>query len=180
MKTVDFLKEMISSIGDDHTREGLRETPSRYLDFMHDFTDPPQFNFTTFDGEGYDEMIIQTGVVFYSLCEHHLMPFFGSGTIAYVPDAKIVGLSKLARTLELYSRRLQNQERITMQVADKLTEVLKPKGVAVILSARHMCMEMRGVRKPGATTTTSRLTGVFKSRAETRAELLRLASVRPN
>jgi GTP cyclohydrolase I len=169
------IKQLLTAIGEDPTREGLIETPRRHLAFLTEFCSPPEINYTTFAGEGYDEMIIQTNIGFYSLCEHHLVPFFGNGTIAYVPNERIVGLSKLARTLEHFSRRLQNQERITLQVAERLEEVLQPKGVAVILSARHLCMEMRGVRKPGANTVTSRLTGVFKSRPETRSELLQLA-----
>jgi GTP cyclohydrolase I len=169
------IQTLLNHIGEDPTREGLIDTPRRYTEFLTEFCTAPKIAYTTFAGEGYDEMIIQTNITFYSLCEHHLVPFFGSGTIAYVPNERIVGLSKLARTLEHFSRRLQNQERITLQVAERLEEVLQPKGVAVILSARHLCMEMRGVRKPGATTITSRLTGVFKARPETRAELLQLA-----
>jgi GTP cyclohydrolase I len=156
-------------------REGLRETPRRHISFLAEFLAAPEVSYTTFAGEGYDEMIIQSDITFYSICEHHLVPFFGTGTIAYIPDKRIVGLSKLARTLERYSRQLQNQERITMQVADELERVLRPRGVAVMLTARHLCMEMRGVRKPGTTTTTSRLTGAFKSRPETRNEFLQLA-----
>lgn len=170
-----YVSKLITSLGEDPDREGLRKTPDRYCAFLRDFISPQPFDFTVFNGEGYDEMIIQSNITFYSLCEHHLLPFFGSGTIAYVPDKKIVGLSKLARTLEYYAHGLQNQERITMQVAQRLNDELKPKGVAVLIHARHMCMEMRGVQKPGAHTTTSRLTGVFKSRPETRSEFLQLA-----
>src|SRR3712207_842425 len=125
-KPINQIKRLLTAIGEDPAREGLSETPRRYLDFFQEFTTPPPVSFTTFEGEGYDEMIIQTDITFYSICEHHLVPFFGSGTIAYVPNGRIVGLSKLARTLEFYSRRLQNQERITTQVADELTRVLEP------------------------------------------------------
>jgi GTP cyclohydrolase I len=173
----NLMKQLLASLGEDPNREGLADTPRRYLAFLAEFASPPSITYTTFNGEGYDEMIVQTDIPFYSLCEHHLVPFFGTGTIAYVPEDKIVGLSKLARTLEWYSRAFQNQERITLQVAERLMQELHPQGVAVILSARHMCMEMRGVRKPGTTTVTSKLTGVFKSRPETRAELLRLAKL---
>lgn len=117
-------------------------------------------------------MVIQTGIPFYSLCEHHMVPFFGEAAIAYIPDEKIVGLSKLARILEHFSKRLQNQERITKQVADFIDENLNPKGVAVSLQARHMCMEMRGVKKLGATTTTTNVKGTFLNNAQTRNEFL--------
>lgn len=177
MKDENIIKKLLQNIGEDPEREGLVKTPVRYLDFIRQATSPKPIDFTTFDAENYDEMIVQKQIRFYSLCEHHLLPFFGTGVIAYVPNKRIVGLSKLARTLDHHSKRLQNQERITTQVADELEAVLKPKGVAVILSARHMCMEMRGVCQPEAVTTTSRLTGVFKSRPETRTELLRLASI---
>jgi GTP cyclohydrolase I len=132
---------------------------------------------TTFANEGYDEMVLLANIPFYSMCEHHLVPFFGTGAVAYIPDKKIVGLSKLARTLDHFSRRLQNQERVTTQVANFLMETLAPKGVGVVLQARHLCMEMRGIQKPGLQTTTSCLKGNFKSRAETRAEFLRLTTL---
>lgn len=159
---------------DDPNREGLRETPRRYLKFLREFLSPPEFKFTTFDSEGYDQMIIQTNIPFNSLCEHHLAPFFGTGTIAYIPNKRIVGLSKLARTLELYARRFQNQERITNQVAERLMQELDPKGVGVILKAQHMCMSMRGVKKHDTWTTTSMMTGVFADDLNARNELLRL------
>ena len=168
------LREIIQRGGGDPNADGLARTPERYLKFLDEFTSPDEVHYTTFDGEGYDEMIIQTGIPFYSLCEHHLVPFFGTGAIAYIPNGKIVGLSKLARCLDWHSRRLQNQERITMQVAKLLQAVLRPKGVAVALTARHLCMEMRGVRKPGAATTTSCLLGAFRNRQATRAEFLQL------
>lgn len=172
--TNEAVQAIITAFDSDPNNPDLLETPRRYMKFVNEFRSMPEVNYTTFAGEGYNEMIIQSDIPFYSICEHHLIPFFGHGTIAYIPDEKIVGLSKLARTLEFASRRLQNQERITVQVATKLTEVLKPKGVAVTLTAQHLCMEMRGIRKPGAVTTTSHLTGVFKDRPETRAEFLQL------
>lgn len=168
----DNLVRIFQYLGEDPTREGLQDTPKRYLKFMREFLSPPEFNFTVFDAEGMDEMIVQTNIPFHSLCEHHLAPFYGVGHIAYIPDGKIVGLSKLARTLETYSRRLQNQERITMQIADRLMEELKPKGVAVVLSAQHMCMSMRGVKKHDTYTTTSRLVGIFKNDEKARNEFL--------
>ena len=136
----DNVVRLLQYFGEDVNREGLKDTPKRYVKFFKEFLNPPKWKCTTFEGEGYDEMIIQKNIPFYSLCEHHIAPFFGKGHIAYIPNKKIVGLSKLARTLETYSRRLQNQERITQQVAEFLEKQLKPKGVAVILSAQHMCM----------------------------------------
>ena len=139
-----------------------------------EFLNPPKFAMTTLDAEKTDEMIVQLDIPFYSFCEHHLLPFFGKGYIAYIPDKKIVGLSKLARTLETFSRRLQNQERITNQVADYLQENLQAKGVAVVLKARHMCMEMRGVKTSDTNTVTSKLLGYFRTDERTRAEFLNL------
>lgn len=168
-------KEILSSLGEDVDREGLKETPKRYIKFLKEFLSPPKYDFTTFDSEGYDEMIVESDISFQSLCEHHCAPFWGFGTIAYVPDKKIVGLSKLARCLESFSRRFQNQERITMQVADFINEKLNPKGVAVLLKARHSCMEMRGVRKNEVWTTTSCLKGCFKDDMNCRNEFLQLS-----
>lgn len=168
----DNLIRVFQYLGEDPTREGLKETPKRYLKFMEEFLNPPEFNFTAFDSEGMDEMIIQTNIPFYSLCEHHLAPFFGVGHIAYIPNGKIVGLSKIARTLETYSRRLQNQERITQQVADRLMNELNPLGVAVVLKAQHLCMAMRGVKKHDVYTTTSKMVGFFKEHDMPRHEFM--------
>ena len=168
------IKELLEYIGENPTREGLIETPKRYIKFLNEFLSPPSFNMTTFDAEGYDQMIIQTNIPFYSLCEHHIAPFFGTGTIAYIPNKKLVGLSKLARTLETYSRRLQQQERITTQVADFININLKPSGVAVVLKAKHLCMEMRGVKKHNTWTTTSKMIGVFERDLNARNEFLNL------
>lgn len=172
------VKDLLAHMDKDPKREGLQDTPARYTRFLKEFLEPKPFKTTVFDNDGYDEMVVQANIPFYSLCEHHLIPFFGQGTIAYIPDKKIVGLSKLARALEHFSRRLQNQERLTVQVADFLTESISPKGVGVVLSARHLCMEMRGVRKSGTYTTTSCLRGNFKSRPETRAEFMQLTQNR--
>jgi len=168
------VRNLISMIDDNPEREGLKDTPKRYIKFLKEFCSPPEFNFTTFASEGYDQMIIQSNIPFYSLCEHHIAPFFGYGTIAYIPQKRIVGLSKLARTIETYSRRLQNQERITMQVADYLQEQLDPLGVGVILKAKHLCMEMRGVKKHDTWTTTSKMIGVFETDLNARNEFLNL------
>lgn len=167
-------QRILEQLGEDVTREGLIETPKRYIKFMKEFLEPKEFNFTTFDAEGTDEMILQTNIPFYSLCEHHTAPFFGVGNIAYVPGKKIVGLSKLARTLDLFANRFQNQERITTQVAEYLHNNLSPKGVAVSLKAQHLCMCMRGVKKHDTWTTTSKLMGVFKTDEKARSEFLNL------
>jgi GTP cyclohydrolase I len=168
----DNVRRLLQYFGEDANREGLKETPKRFIKFFKEFLNPPEWNCTTFEGEGYDEMIVQTNIPFHSLCEHHIAPFFGTGTIAYIPNKRIVGLSKLARTLETYARRLQNQERITMQVADFLWKELEPRGVAVQLTAKHMCMEMRGVKKHDTHTTTTKLMGIFKTDSSVRMEFL--------
>ncbi len=169
-----LIEEMLPLIDEDHSREGLQDTPKRYAKFLEEFLEEKPFDCTTFDSEGYDEMVVQSTIPFFSICEHHLVPFFGHATIAYIPNDKIVGLSKLARTLTYFSHRLQNQERITRQVADFLDEKLQPKGVGVILTARHLCMEMRGVEKPGTQSTTSYLKGAFRTHPSTRAEFLNI------
>lgn len=173
MTPEQHFREILISLGENPDREGLKDTPKRYIKFMKEFLSPKDFNFTTFDGEGTDEMIIQSNIPFYSLCEHHTAPFFGTGIIAYIPDKKIVGLSKLARTLDLYANKFQNQERITTQVAERLWNELSPKGVAVSLKAQHLCMSMRGVRKHDTWTTTTKLVGVFHEDDKARAEFLR-------
>lgn len=170
----DSIRELISHLGDDPGREGLQETPKRYLKFLREFLEPQKFNFTTFENDSGDDMIVQTGIPFHSLCEHHLAPFFGFASVAYIPKKRIVGLSKLARCVDHFARRFQNQERITFQIAEELTRHLDPGGVAVTLTARHFCMEMRGIKKPGTTTTTSRMTGAFFENVSTRAEFYSL------
>jgi GTP cyclohydrolase I len=167
-------KEILRLLGENPEREGLLETPKRYIKFMREFLEPTPFNFTTFAAEGTDEMILQTNIPFYSLCEHHAAPFFGVANIAYIPEGKIVGLSKLARVVDLYANRLQNQERITTQIAERLMEELNPKGVAVHLKAQHLCMCMRGVKKHDTWTSTSKLIGAFKEDEKARAEFLSL------
>ena len=172
----EIIERLLAHMDDQPTREGLRDTPKRYEKFLAEFLQPQPFKVTTFKNEGYEEMIVQAEIPFYSLCEHHLVPFFGYGAIAYVPNDRIIGLSKLARTLDHFSQRLQNQERITTQVADFLTEAVAPKGVAVLLRSRHLCMEMRGVQKPGTSTTTSCLRGVIKTDPALGAQFLQLAT----
>jgi len=170
----ELIAKLLQHMDKDPAREGLQATPARYQKFIKEFFETRPFELTVFENEGYDEMVVQTNIAFYSLCEHHLLPFFGYGSIAYIPKAKIVGLSKLARTLDHFSRRLQTQERLTTQVAEFLADKLQPKGIGVVLTARHLCMEMRGVEKPGAQTTTSCLKGSFKANASTRSEFLQI------
>lgn len=158
---------------DDPNRSDLADTPDRVARMYLELTRPEPFSLTCFKNEaGYDQMIVENDIAFYSLCEHHMVPFFGTAKVAYVPKGELVGLSKLARTVDHYARGLQTQERITNKIADLLMERLEPHGVGVQLSAEHLCMSMRGVRKPGARTVTTALRGVFKQ-APTREEFLR-------
>ncbi len=165
---------IIECIGEDCAREGLLETPKRYIKFLEEFMNPAKFEFTSFTDTDSDEMVIVRDIPFYSLCEHHMAPFFGKGHIAYIPSGKILGISKLPRALDHFARRLQNQERIGTQVARAIEEAVNAKGVAVVLEARHMCMEMRGIKAAGASTTTSTMLGVFKTQVNTRQEFLNL------
>lgn len=172
----DNFVRILQYLGEDPNREGLKETPKRYIKFMKEFLQPKEFNFTSFDAEGADEMIVQTNIPFYSLCEHHTAPFFGIANVAYIPNGKIVGLSKLSRTVDLYANRFQNQERITTQIAERIQKELNPKGVAVTLKAQHLCMSMRGVKKHDTWTTTSKMIGIFKEDDKARNEFLKLIS----
>ena len=165
-------QQILKMLGEDTSREGMQETPKRYIKFMKEFLQTKEFNFTTFEAEGVDEMIVQTNIPFFSLCEHHTAPFFGTATIAYIPNGKIVGLSKLARVLDYYANRFQNQERITTQIVDRLNLELNPKGVGVSLKAQHLCMSMRGVKKHDTWTITSKLSGIIKD-GEARQEFLK-------
>lgn len=176
----DIPTRLLQYISEDPKRGGLVETPKRYLKAWRFWTsgygkDPKDILKTFKDGaDQYDEMVLVKDIPFYSQCEHHLAPFFGTASVAYIPDGCIVGLSKLSRLVDMYARRLQVQERLTNQVAEALDEHLKPLGVAVVINARHMCMESRGVCQQGHSTTTAAMRGVFKENAETRAEFLEL------
>lgn len=165
-------------IGEDTTREGLVDTPKRIVKmWQHIFSGyskNPADVFTTFDSGNYDEMIILRNIEVYSMCEHHMLPFFGKAHIAYIPNDKVIGVSKLARLLEIYSRRMQIQERIGDQVTADLMKYLNAKGAACIIQATHMCMRMRGVEKQQSEMITSSLTGVFKTDSTVRNELLAL------
>lgn len=174
-------QHILKSVEPDSEREGLLETPKRFAKAMMFYCqgyhqDPGDVLKAFEDGaQGVDEMVIVRDIPLYSLCEHHLAPFFGTATIAYLPNGKVVGLSKLSRLTQVFARRLQVQERLTCQIADALMYHLAPKGCGVVVKARHMCMEMRGVSQQGATTITSALRGAFKDEPETRAEFLNLA-----
>lgn len=165
-------QQILKHFDQDIEREGLQDTPKRYIKYLREFLKPKDFKFTTFDSEGLDEMIIQTNIPFYSICEHHTVPFFGVANVAYIPNDKIVGLSKLARTVDLYANRFQNQERVTFQVAERLQKELNPLGVAISLKAQHLCMSMRGVRKHDTWTITTKLLGVFKDNDGAKKEFL--------
>lgn len=168
------MREILESLGEDVTREGLLDTPKRFLKMLREVTTPEEFNFTTFENEGTDEMIIVGPTNFNSTCEHHLAPFMGQAYVAYIPDTRIVGISKLSRVVKYYATALQNQERITTQIADRLEKELQPKGVAVFLEASHTCMGCRGVRTPEAKTITTKLIGAFKEEPQTRNEFLHM------
>jgi GTP cyclohydrolase I len=170
----DNVRRILQYIGEDPNREGLKNTPKRFIKALKEITTPIEFNFTTFDSEGMDEMICQTNIPFSSTCEHHLLNFSGVAHVAYIPNGRIVGLSKLARVVDYYATRLQNQERITAQVAEKLMAELAPLGVAVVLKATHSCMCIRGVKKHDTWTTTSKMTGIFKEDINARNEFLNL------
>jgi GTP cyclohydrolase IA len=172
--------ELLRHLGEDPDRAGLRDTPRRVVAALVEMTagyaeDPRDYLAVTFDGERCDEMVVLRQVAFTSVCEHHLLPFTGTASVAYVPTGRIVGLSKLARTVEVYARRLQVQERLTVQIADAVETYLEPDGVGVLLRARHHCMGCRGVHKPEAEMVTSALRGSLKDDPRTRAEFLALA-----
>jgi len=174
------VRELLVAIGDDPDREGLKATPARvaraYAEiFAGLHVDPDDVLQTTFD-EDHDELVLVKDIPLYSTCEHHLVPWHGTAAIGYIPgvDGRITGLSKLARVVDLYARRPQVQERLTSQVADAVMRRLEPQGVIVVVQAEHLCMAMRGVRKPGALTMTSAVRGIFQSDPRTRAEALSL------
>ncbi|HET6692626.1 MAG TPA: GTP cyclohydrolase I FolE [Miltoncostaeaceae bacterium] len=167
--------DLLAALGVDAEAEGLRETPRRVAAAYAEMLTPAPFDATTFPNDGgYDEMVVLTDISFTSLCEHHLLPFSGVAHIGYLPGERIVGLSKLPRLVEYRSRRLQVQERLTVEIAEWLEESLQPKGVGVVLEARHGCMSVRGVRQPEAVTTTSALRGRLREDARTRHEFLDL------
>ncbi len=177
----DAVIRLLEHIGEDPHRDGLLDTPKRVVKAYREMTegyavDVAALLATVFD-ERSDEMVVVSGIEFVSLCEHHLLPFVGEATVAYIPDTKVVGLSKIARLVDAFARRLQVQERMTTQIADAMEQHLAPRGVGVVVRARHACMGCRGVRKPGASMTTSALSGFMKDDPMARAEFLALARI---
>jgi GTP cyclohydrolase I len=175
--TRQLIFELLKAVGEDPAREGLKNTPERvarmYTELLCGYTADPQriVNGALFDVK-YDEMVIVRDIEFYSLCEHHMLPFIGRAHVAYIPDGKVLGLSKIPRIVDMYARRLQVQERMTRQIADFLSDLLKPQGVAVVVEAMHLCSMMRGVKKHDARMTTSAMHGAFRANLATRQEFL--------
>ena len=178
------VREILAAIGEDPTRDGLLDTPARvarmYAEVTSGLREVPEHHLRVTFEAGHDEMVMVKDIALSSLCEHHLVPFLGRAHVAYIPndDGRVTGLSKLARLVDGYSRRPQVQERLTTQVADAIEQTLQPKGVLVVIEAEHLCMSMRGVRKPGATTVTSAVRGLFRRNPATRAEAMRFIDAR--
>jgi GTP cyclohydrolase I len=172
------VKEILMAIGEDSNREGLKKTPERvgkmYAELLAGMHEDPKDHLRSVFTENYDEIVLLRNIPFYSICEHHLMPFIGSAHVAYLPIGMVLGVSKLARIVDCFARRLQTQERLTYQIADFIMNSLKPMGVTVVLEASHSCMTIRGIKKPGSTMVTSALRGIFKKDPRSRNEVLRL------
>jgi len=182
-KIEQAIRMTLEAIGDDPNREGLKGTPARVAEMYEEIfggikQDPKKELEVIFDHE-HDEIVLLKGIPLYSVCEHHLVPFIGRAHVAYIPDEnRVTGLSKLARVVDILAKRPQVQERLTTQIADIVMEKLKPKGVLVVLEAEHLCMSMRGVKKPGILTVTSAVRGIFRDNEKTRAEALSLISLK--
>jgi GTP cyclohydrolase I len=170
--------EILEAVGEDTRREGLRDTPKRvakmYAELLGGMRHDPSEHLKSIFHEKYDEIVLLRDIPFYSVCEHHLMPFIGKAHVAYLPAGQVLGVSKLARVVDAFARRLQLQERLTEQIADFLMKNLKPQGVTVVLEASHSCMTIRGIQKPGAVMVTSALRGIFKSDPRSRSEVMAL------
>ncbi len=181
-EAMDAVRTLIAWAGDDYTREGLRDTPKRVIEAYEEFfagydMDPEEILSKTFEEvEEYDEMVLLKNMRLESHCEHHMVPIIGKAHIAYIPNKRVVGISKIARLVDVYAKRLQTQETMTAQIADTIQRVLEPKGVAVVIDAAHQCMTTRGVHKSETSTVTSRLLGLFKSDPRTRQEFMNLVA----
>ncbi len=179
LSMADLVHEMISRLGEDPSREGLKDTPRRVAKAYDDLTkgyrqDPEALLKSALFTVNYDEMVIVKDIELFSLCEHHLLPFLGKAHIAYIPNGKVIGLSKLPRLVEIFARRFQVQERLTTQIAETIMQVIQPQGVGVVVEARHLCMMMRGVEKQHSAAVTSSMLGCFRDERETREEFLAL------
>lgn len=175
----EAVRKILEAVGEDPDREGLKKTPARVAESFAFLTegyrqDPKVLIEHSVYSDRHEEMVLVRDIPIYSLCEHHLLPFFGKAHVGYLPNEKIVGISKIARMVDLFARRLQVQERLTNQIAETLMETLRPKGVAVVVDAEHLCMQMRGVQKRGTSVITSAMLGAFRKRPETRAEFMNL------
>ena len=179
----DLIFRLLQEIGEDPDREGLIRTPERVAKAWEHLARGYDLNLEDIVGgacfeEQYDEMVTVKEIDFFSMCEHHLLPFFGKAHVGYIPDGRVIGLSKIPRIVEMFARRLQVQERMTQQIANALMEILKPKGVGVVIEGVHMCMQMRGVEKQNSYATTSHLVGEFKTNQKTREEFMRVISLK--
>lgn len=177
-KIEDGVRLILKGVGEDIERPGIKDTPSRiarmYEEIFRGLLPPDEDLLKCIEGETHDEMVLIKNIPFYSICEHHLLPFFGNAHIAYIPDGKIVGLSELPKALDYLAKRPQVQERLTSQLANLLMEKLKPKGCMIVIEAEHLCMSMRGIKKPGSKTVTSAVRGIFRKSQATRQEALEL------
>ena len=177
-KIIEGVKLILEGVGEDGSREGLLETPDRiarmYEEIFAGMNDSADKHLSKTFHASNNEMIVEKDITLYSMCEHHMLPFYGKAHVAYIPNDKVVGISKLARTVEVFARRLQIQEQLTAQIADALMENIAPKGVMVMIEAEHMCMTMRGVQKPGSLTVTSAVRGYFEKDVKARAEAMSL------
>ncbi len=177
-KIMEGIRLVLEGIGEDKSRPGLKATPERvakmYAEIFAGLEMPLDDLLLPIRGETHDEMVLMKDIPFYSVCEHHLLPFFGKAHIAYIPSGKIVGLNELPRALEYFAKRPQVQERLTAQLADMIMTKLKPKGCMVVIDAEHLCMSMRGIKKPGSRTVTSAVRGTFRTKQSTREEMLEL------
>ncbi|MCP4607233.1 MAG: GTP cyclohydrolase I FolE [Planctomycetes bacterium] len=177
-RIIKAVKEILIAVGEDTEREGLKKTPERvarmYAELLGGMHEDPKKHLKSTFTENYDEIVLLRDIPFYSICEHHLMPFIGSAHVAYLPTGTVLGISKLARIVDCFARRLQTQERLTFQIADFLMESLKSQGVAVIIESSHSCMTIRGIKKPGSVMVTSALRGLFRRDPKSRNEVLSL------